>query len=148
MAEMKMTGKATLDSPSGVKVHCSARGKSFILDEPAKLGGTDEGMNPIEALLSSLGACKCIVGKMTADAMNIKIESFEVECVGTIDGDGFMGVRDDVKIGLSNIETIYNIKSSASMEELENLVAHVDKHCPVHDTIVNSPNTSHKINKL
>ncbi len=148
MSKMKLIGTATLADVSGVKVNCEARGKTFVLDEPAQLGGTDEGMNPIEALLSSLGACKCIVTKMVAGKMGIPLESVSVECTGLLDPEGFTGANPDAKIGLSEISSVFNIKSSASKEEIEKLVEFVDVNCPVNDTIQNSPSMSHSINYL
>ncbi|WP_164995848.1 OsmC family protein [Miniphocaeibacter massiliensis] len=35
---------------------CKSRDYEFILDEPIEKGGTDKGMTPVEALLSSIGA--------------------------------------------------------------------------------------------
>ncbi len=148
MSKMKLTGKATLADVSGVKVNCEARGKTFVLDEPAQLGGTDEGMNPLEALLSSLGACKCVVTKMVAGKMGIPLESVSVECTGLLDPTGFTGANPDAKIGLSEIDSVFTIKSSASKEEIEKLVEFVDVHCPVNDTIKNPPSMSHTIKRL
>ncbi|MBE6829194.1 MAG: OsmC family peroxiredoxin, partial [Ruminococcaceae bacterium] len=44
-------------SPEGLKVETNARGFKIVLDEPEDLGGTNTGMNPVEAILCSLGAC-------------------------------------------------------------------------------------------
>ncbi len=145
MANMTFSGKADLESISGLKVNCEARGKQFVLDEPEALGGTDIGMNPIEALLAALGACKCIVAKMSADKMGIKLDSISVECHGVLDPAGFTGSNPEAKIGLSNIESVYTIKTSASEEEIKKLVDFVDTHCPVNDTIQNPPSMSHSI---
>ena len=60
--------KASAKVVEGLKVEVEARGHKFILDEPKELGGSDEGMNPIEATLSALGACKCIVAQCFAKA--------------------------------------------------------------------------------
>ncbi len=148
MADSKLKGKAELESVKGLKVNCEARGKTFVLDEPKDLGGSDAGMNPIESMLASLGACKCIVTKIAAQKMGINLEGVSVECEGTMDFGGFMGTNPDAKIGLSNIESVYTIKSSSSDEEIEKLIAFVDTHCPVHDTILNSPSLSHVIKRV
>ncbi|MDZ7836282.1 MAG: hypothetical protein U5K84_14065 [Alkalibacterium sp.] len=57
------TFRAVAKSLGGMKVSCTSRNFEFILDEPKNLGGSNEGMNPVEALLSSLGACKVIVAQ-------------------------------------------------------------------------------------
>jgi uncharacterized OsmC-like protein len=41
-----------------VRVHASSH--IFTIDEPESLGGTDNGANPVEHLLASLGACQVI----------------------------------------------------------------------------------------
>ncbi|MDT2069594.1 OsmC family protein, partial [Enterococcus faecalis] len=49
------------------------------MDEPKNLGGSDEGMNPIEALLASLGACKVIVARSFAKVQGINLNDIRVE---------------------------------------------------------------------
>ena len=48
------TFKATAQLQEGVKVVTKARQFELVIDEPQSLGGTDTGMNPVEALLASL----------------------------------------------------------------------------------------------
>ncbi|WP_024468034.1 OsmC family protein [Treponema pedis] len=148
MAKGLVKGKAEMDMGAGYKVVCESGGKQFILDEPKSIGGTDLGMNPLEALLNALGACKCVVAKLTAKQQGFNLDSISVECTGTFDSDGFKGLNSNAKIGLSEIETVYNIKTSASQEETEKFIAFVDSHCPVNDTIGNSPKLSHKVKRL
>ncbi|PID42126.1 MAG: hypothetical protein CSB48_11840 [Proteobacteria bacterium] len=145
---MSLSGNAALESTSGLKVNCEARGKKIVFDEPKELGGTDTGMNPIEGLLTSLGACKCIVAKVAADKMGIKLDSIEVECKGTLDTGGFTGTNPDAKVGLSDIQSVFSIKSPASDEEIKNLVDFVNSHCPVHDTIDSPPPLTHTIKRV
>jgi uncharacterized OsmC-like protein len=49
------------------------------MDEPANLGGQDTAMNPVEALLCSLGACKVIVAKSFAKLQGIHLNHIRVE---------------------------------------------------------------------
>ncbi len=135
----KFTAKSEINLGKGFKVTCEASGKKIIADEPVSFGGTDLGMNPIELLLSGLGACKSIISKMLAEKKGLKLDYLAVECTG-----GF----DSKKVGLSEIETVFNIKSDASDEELEKFVTLVENNCPVNDTIKNSPKLSHKINRV
>ena len=76
--------------------------------------------------------------------MGIKFDELQVECKGVIDFDGVTGKNPNAKIGLKNIDTIYTFKTSESQEKINELVEYVDVHCPVMDTIVNSPSHSHK----
>ena len=45
------TFKAVSRLNQGLKVESTARNYKLIIDEPTDLGGSDEGMNPVEALL-------------------------------------------------------------------------------------------------
>lgn len=134
--------KSVASLKTGMKVECSARNHRIIMDEPKNLGGTDTGMNPVEGLLSSLGACKCIVARAFAKVHNIDLQDFRVELEGDLDPDGFTGINKDAKIGFSAIRSKVYIKSSSSKEDLEKFVAFIDRTCPVADTLVNSPDLS------
>ena len=74
--------KAEIDLGEGFKVECEASGKKVIADEPLSFGGTDLGMNPIELLLSGLGACKCVTSKVIAKKNGLKLDYLAVECIG------------------------------------------------------------------
>lgn len=122
---------------NGLDIECTARGKSFVLDEPPALGGTDVGMNPVEALLSALGACKCIVAKAFADARGIKLTDIEIQLDGDLDPDGFLGKNPDAKIGFSRIVTKYAIKADNTEGEIMAFIDFIEHTCPVKDTLVN-----------
>nr|WP_223814532.1 OsmC family protein [Thermoanaerobacterium thermosaccharolyticum] len=47
--------------PEGLAVESEVRGFKMLLDEPKEMGGTNKGMNPVEALLCALGSCQTIV---------------------------------------------------------------------------------------
>ena len=66
--------KATAESTGGLKVKCSSRNFEFILDEPKEMGGSNEGMNPVEAMLSALGGCQCIVARSFAKMHKINLK--------------------------------------------------------------------------
>ena len=52
--------KATAGLQSGTQVKVKASGFEITIDEPQESGGTDTGMNPVELVLSALGACQAI----------------------------------------------------------------------------------------
>jgi len=134
--------KGTAKSIEGMQVECSTRGHKFILDEPTDLGGTDKGMNPIEATLCALGACKCIVAQCFAKAKGVKVEEIKVEVEGDLDPDGFLGKNKDAKIGLQNIRTKFYIKSDSPKEKIEEFVEFIDRTCPVADSLQKPANCS------
>ncbi|MEL5720374.1 MAG: OsmC family protein [Treponemataceae bacterium] len=139
MAKTNSRAKAVLEMGDGFKVTCESRGLKFVLDEPKELNGTNEGMTPVEALLNALAACKCIVAKSFAESKGVKLEGLTINCKGVLDSDGFMGKNPNAKIGLSEIETSYEFKTSSPKEKVEEFVRFIEAHCPVHDTIENTP---------
>ncbi|MFQ7234599.1 MAG: OsmC family protein [Enterococcus hulanensis] len=137
--------KAEVESLGGLQLKCSARGFEFMIDEPENVGGTNEAMNPLEALLCSLGACKMMVVRFFYQAKKIKLNSMRVEIIGEIDSDRLKG-KPDVKVGFSKIITNYYIDADNTEEEIQDLVAFIEKTCPVKDTIVNAPEMELHIN--
>ncbi len=138
--------KSTTKLTEGMKVECIARNHTFLLDEPKELGGTDTGMNPVESVLSALGACKCIVARCFAKAHRIDLQDFHIELEGDLDPDGFMGKNSEVKIGFSEIRSKIYIKSNSSKEDIEKFVEFIDRTCPVADTLTNSPKLITELN--
>lgn len=140
--------KATAHLLDGVKVESTSRGFKMILDEPIEEGGTDSAMNPVEALLCALGSCQSIVAKMVAENMGIEIEDLKVELEGDLDPAGYQGDI-NVRPGLQNIRSKFIIKSNASEEEIQQLVAVAEQFCPVGDTVSKGTNlvVSHVIEK-
>ncbi|WP_067729108.1 OsmC family protein [Oceanobacillus damuensis] len=121
----------------GVLVETEARGHKVIVDEPQNLGGTDKGMNPVELLLSSLGACQSIVARTYAKKFEIDLKNFWVELEGDIDLDGFLG-KGDVRPGFSDIRYTFHIETDAPAEKVEAYKEFIEAHCPVGDTIANT----------
>lgn len=144
------TLKSSTRLTDGVRVECEVRDHKLILDEPEDLGGTDTGMNPVEALLSALGGCKCIVARFLAKVHRIDLQEFKVEMEGDLDldvvMDGFMGKDYDGKIGLETIRTKVYIKSSSPKEDIEKFVQAIDNTCPVQDSLVNPPEMVTEVN--
>lgn len=137
--------KAEVESLGGLQLKCTARGFEFMIDEPETVGGTNEAMNPLEALLCSLGACKMMVVQFFYQAKQIKLKSMRVEILGEIDSDRLKG-KPDVKVGFSKIITNYYIEADNTEKEIQNFVAFIEKTCPVKDTIVNTPEMELHIN--
>lgn len=135
------TFKAVSELKEGMKVECSARNHKVIFDEPEALGGSDKGMNPVEATLCALGACQAIVARCFAKAKGVDIQEYRVELEGDLDTDGFQGLS-DVRPGVQNIRAKVYIKSDSPEDKLKEFVEFVENTCPVADTIKNSANMS------
>lgn len=130
----------------GLTVEGKTRGHTFTIDEPKKAGGADKGITPVEALLGGLGACKTIVARFHAENQGVKLNNIKIDVEGHSDSDGFLDKDPNVKIGFQDIKTIYYIDADNTDEEIEKFVQFIEDHCPVLDTIINTPELSVEIN--
>lgn len=134
---MITTFKATAKKlPEGMQVETNSRGFKIIIDEPKELGGTDVFMNPVEALLCSLGACQTIVASAFARAQKFKFEECYIEIEGDLDPDGFMGLA-DVRNGYQEIRYVMHFKTNEPKEKAEAFAKFIESRCPVGDTLAN-----------
>lgn len=129
------TFKATTTLKEDFSVECDARGHKITLDEAKSLGGTDSGMNPIEATLSALGACQAIIAQLFAKAKGVELKSFRMELEGDIDTDAFK--KTDMRPRIDEIRTKVYIKSDSPEEKVREFVQFVEDNCPVADILKN-----------
>lgn len=139
------TFKATAHLQDGVKVKARSRQFELTIDEPKSLGGTDTGMNPVEALLASLGACQSIVARVYAPKFGVKLDDFQVDVEGDLDLDGFFN-RSEVRPGYSEIRYTFVIKTDSPKDKVEEFIRFIESKCPVGDTIANPVNL--KLNSI
>ena len=131
--------KASSHLLEGMKVESTSRGFKIILDEPIEAGGTNSGMNPVEAILCALGSCQCLVTKMVASNMGIEIEDLKIELEGDLDPAGYQGDT-SVRPGYQAIRSKFIVKSNAPEEQIKEMIAQMEKFCPVGDTISKGTN--------
>lgn len=139
------TFEATAHLQEGVKVKARSRHFEINIDEPKSLGGTDTAMNPVEALLCSLGACQSIVARVYAPQFEVNLEGFWVETSGDIDLDGFFN-KSEVRRGFSEIRYTFHIKTDAPKENVKAFIEFLEQQCPVGDSLA-SP-VSLKLDKI
>lgn len=134
---MLQTVKATSRKVNGgLVVENDARGFKLIMDEPAELGGTNKGMNPIEALLCALGSCQVIVATAFAESQNFSFEECYLEVEGDFDPEGFMG-NPDIRNGFQDIRFKVHFKTDETQEKCEQFAEIMANSCPVEDNLVN-----------
>lgn len=134
---MLTTFKASVKKlPEGMQVETAARGFKIVLDEPRELGGTDVGMNPVEAVLCALGACQSIVAAAFAKAQKFQFEEVHIELEGDLDPDGFMGLA-DVRNGFQVIRYKMHFKTDEPLEKAEAFASFIESRCPVGDCLAN-----------
>lgn len=112
------------------------RGFELVVDEPADLGGRDQGPNPVELVLSALGTCQAIVYAVYAAALGIRLDGVEVTAEGDVDVRGLLGLA-PVRPGFTGVRLAVSLETDAASERVGELVRAVNAHCPVHDVIRN-----------
>lgn len=134
---MLSTSKVAVESTGfGLAVKASCRDFEITFDEPREMGGTNEGMNPVEGVLCSFAACQTIATLIFAGAQGVPLEGVRIEAEGDLDPDGFMGTNPDVRNGLQEVRFTVHLKC-ADEEAAKKLADLAKKQCPVSDCLAN-----------
>ena len=117
---------ATFESRSGLidgfHTKATLRHHTVTVDEPASLGGTDHGPNPVELILAALGTCQEITYRAYATALGIPLANVSVKLEGEIDLRGFFAVDPSVRPGYRGIRGTVTLESSADDATLKKLM--------------------------
>lgn len=115
----------------GVKTEMSVRSFApFMVDEPTDLGGTDEGPNPVELVLSGLSSCTSVMISLIAKEQGFAYEAAKFINSGQIDLQGMGGVE-GVSPHFQSVQFDVIVTTGESDERLEQLKVAVEKRCPV-----------------
>ncbi len=133
----KATFKATSQWVEGLQVDNTVRNFVLRMDEPVSLGGTDTGMNPVEAQLAALGSCLTIVAAAFAKSHGIDLQDFRVELEGDLDPDGFLRGTEGIRMGFTEVRFTPYIKTSSPEEDVKKFMQFVKSRCPVSDVTMN-----------
>ena len=119
----------TIDRKAGKAFELKVRGHSLTIDMSKEEGGADEGMNPVELLASSLGACIAIMVQTYCDSH------------GYTDGDVAasltLQIADDPK-RIGNIVIDLELPKDFP-EDKKSVVERLAELCPVHETLKHMP---------
>jgi uncharacterized OsmC-like protein len=121
----------------GLIVESQTHGFKIVMDEPENLGGTNQGMNPLEGLLVSFGSCLVIVGAAFAKAQGIDLQDLWIETEGNLDTDGFLRGIEGVRPGFQDVHFTIHIKSNSPEAKLHEFQKFMESRCPVTDTLRN-----------
>ena len=124
----------------GLKSEGTFSGLKIVIDEPVIFGGTGSAPNPAEVALAALGASMEVTFRCYAEYLGVPVKSISVALSGALDSRGFFGTDPSIRCGFGPVEATVTVESSAPTEKLEQLLAHVNKCCPVLD-VFRSPTT-------
>jgi uncharacterized OsmC-like protein len=126
---------ASAESPTKTRV--STRDFEFVVDEPATLGGSDEGPNPVEYLLGALAGCMNVVAHQVAREMELDVRDLEIEIDGDLDPAKFMGKSDESRAGYQEVRVDISADVDATDERIQTWLSAVEERCPVSDNMGN-----------
>jgi putative redox protein len=114
--------RVTLTDPSG---------HQWFADEPTDKGGLDTAPNPVQILLSALGACTTITLEMYANHKGIKLDHVQVDLALNPNG--------DPQAGQNNIERKITLKGKFTEDQHKRLLK-VAENCPIHKLLTSQIN--------
>ncbi len=106
--------QVTLTDPSG---------HQWFADEPTDKGGLDTAPNPVQILLSALGACTTITLEMYANLKEIKLDHVQVDLALNPNG--------EPEKSQNNIERKITLKGEFTEDQHKRLLK-VAENCPIH----------------
>ena len=116
----------------------------FNSDMPKQVGGFGTASTPGALGRAALGSCLAIGYMMWASKLDITIDSLEVEIQADYDDGGLFDTSDSPP-GYLEIRYLVRIKSSASPNEIENILNLGDKHSPYLDVFSRAQSCIRKI---
>ncbi|MGM0548486.1 MAG: OsmC family protein [Bacillota bacterium] len=123
-------------SKSAAKIIAKTQGGfEIIIDEPEEQGGTNDGPNPVEYVLSALAGCLNVVGHLVAQEMGFNLKDLEIEISGQLDPAKFMGQSDEARAGYQKIEVKMIADTDADQATLAKWLKTVEARCPVSDNL-------------
>lgn len=143
---MKKTLKTTGSWQGDFRVDLQAGNHKLIIDQPQDGGGNDEGPNPLDVLLFSLGGCLGTIAAIVAKQERINLRGFEMELEGDYDSDNLMGKTTEGRAGFTEIRVSVNIDADLTDEEKQEFFHKVDSRCPTSDNLINKTNIQFNVN--
>lgn len=109
----------------GHKFEAESRRHKIIIDQPKEKGGSDEGFNPLEVFLASVGSCAAFYAKMYCQNAGIDAANLEVNVSSSLTADKPLRFQDiEVKLNLGR-----------DIAERKNALLSFAANCPVHNTV-------------
>jgi uncharacterized OsmC-like protein len=105
-------------------------------------GGTGLELCSGDLLLEALVACAGVTLKAVATAIGVTLDKAEVFAEGDLDFRGTLGVDKTAPVGFEAIRLRFEVTSSATQEQLNQLLKLTERYCVVFQTLAKSPELS------
>lgn len=128
------TAAAELTNQPGRSI-ASARSHRWVIDSPPPLGGPNEEVNPLDALLSALATCAIFVCETVAREQGLGLAGARASVEADFDPRGIKGEDVNPKIQAFRLALELDGVDEGKAAEL---VAALKRRCPVYTTLVAS----------
>jgi uncharacterized OsmC-like protein len=135
-AQMK-TVRAQAQWKGSLRTDLAVRDFNFVIAEPEKLGGTNEGPTPMEYVLGALNGCLGVVIELVAKERGVALRDMRIASSGLIDQRGLFGTA-DVSPHFQSVDVAITLATDAPSRALATLQQDVLKRCPVYNLIRDS----------
>lgn len=129
--------KATSKRVGRLKNENTVRDFTFTIDEPVKLGGTNEAPTPMEYILGSFNGCVLIVIEIVAKEIDFTFKKLEAESIGVIDRRGLKGI-DNINPQFQEVANTIWFETEEHEDRLNELKEIVKKRCPAYNLFKDS----------
>jgi uncharacterized OsmC-like protein len=136
MADLKFRVNAHSENPT--RTFVKSRGFEMVVDEPQELGGTNQGANPVEYLLSAYAGCINVMAHVCAQELGFELKGVKIDLVGNLNPDRLFGKSFDERAGYKEIKLTLKPDCEADKETLDKWLAAVIDRCPVGDNLKNT----------
>jgi len=109
-------------------------GHSLISDEPAAVGGSGKGPNPLEYFMAAIGFCENVTFARYATLNALEFDSLRTSVRGHWDRRG-QGDFSEIEPAFKEFIVETRINSKESVEKIRKVVTTVHKRCPMHSSI-------------
>ena len=134
---MQKTVKINSTWVGGMRIDVQARDHKLVVDQPAGMGGKDEGPNPLEYQLVALGGCLGTIAAIIAKQERIDLRGFSAAVEGDLDTDFLMERPPEGQPGFTEIRVTVEVDADMTAEEKEAFFKRVDARCPISDNLIN-----------
>ena len=105
-------------------------------------GGSGAAACSGDMLLEALVACAGVTLRAVATALGVEVRGGTVRAEGDLDFRGTLGVSRDAPVGFRDIRVEFSLDSSATDEQLDNLLRLTERYCVVYQTLNKPPSLS------
>ncbi len=128
-ATFQISGQA-----EGMKSTLTSGNHTITIDEPATMGGTDKGADPLSTLLFALAGCENVIANFVAKELEFDLQGITFKVNGELDTRGLMG-DPNVRPYFEKVTIHADVETSESQERIEQLKEITDQRCPVFTTL-------------